>query len=130
MSQYISGTIMILLLAFFTLLGMQAYSLVDTTRAVTVAVEETAPALRQAGGVSDAVRESLTENLTGEGLNPAQAEVEGTPAGQSWGSLVTLQVTYRRPYTLARLLSGLGFGQESHMLQITRHVTVVSEAVP
>jgi hypothetical protein len=127
-SNYISGGLVILLLAFFTLLGMQAYAAFDTARSVTAAVEHSAAALQKAGGISSDVEQVVAANLAGQGLDPALATIEGTrPAGQPWGTPVTLRVVYQRPLALARLLPGIGFGTSAGTLRVERHVTVASE---
>jgi hypothetical protein len=122
MSHYLAAALAILLLAGVTLLGLDGYGALHRLWSVEAALGAAESRLALDGGLSPAVRRLIEERITEGGGQVDRLTIEGSSAGASFGTPLTLAVVYRQPVGLDLPLLGGTRGE----VVIRRSVTVAS----
>lgn len=128
MSNYIAGTIAVLLIGVFLLLGLEVYSLLSAHHAVSAAAWAAEPALHEDGGLSPRVRQVVAANLAAAQLDPDRMQLTGTSPGAAPGELVYLEVRYPQPYRLLQPGRGPLLRNREGTALIRRRITTTSGA--
>lgn len=116
---------MLILLVAATVLGLEAYGVYDAARMVEAALLDGQARLAADGGVSPAVERQVRARVAADGGDPRHVQVAGSPAGQVYGTEVSLHVVYDHPYALTMLVPG-GSGWHRGVFRIERTATTLS----
>lgn len=127
MSNYLSGGLMLLLIASFSLLGLQAFDIFDAARAVDAALLDAQVKLALDGGVTPEVLRLARERIAAEGKDPDRLHIEGTAPHAPFGEMVRIKLTYRHPYMLGTLMPS---HLDSGTFHIERRAVAVSGWLP
>ena len=93
LSTYIASAVVLPLLAMLAGAGIALSSLASTAASVSDARDAGVVSAEIQGGVTQVVIRQVDETLASLGIDPAAAQVTGTPAPVPWGSPIALTVT-------------------------------------